>query len=230
MPEAAKMLKSIVKAIGDAREDIEEIRKTEGKKTTAKLGELSDLLVRLETVLKEQAEEGKRRVEEAKAEVTDKLLLEVDALASRIPELAPLQEMVGKLVDSIPSPETPESVRDKLEELEGDDRLPISAIKDLEELLKKLRVGRGGGGGGGVSGRELVKSYDLSPLLDGVTKTFALPGNWTVLSVSGTSFPYTFRRLVDYTFTPQAITFTGEITAASSLATGQTIEVLYVSA
>lgn len=188
-------------------------------------------LTSLEKHMDDQFSVKKREMEKMCEDVENRLLLEVDALESRFPKLDGFYESFAEIVKKIPETETPESIREKLESLEDGEKLPIEAIQDLREELDELkRRPRGGGGGGGVSGRELVKSYDLSPLLDGVTKTFALPGNWTVLSVSGTSFPYTFRRLVDYTFTQHAITFTSEITADTSLAAGQTIEVLYVTA
>lgn len=116
------------------------------------------------------------------------------------------------LVDEINAPSTTQKI--------SKDR--IEGLDEIEKAARRPFVG------GGITGRDVIQSYDLSPLLDGNTKTFNLPGNWTILSVSGTSFPYTFRRFVDYTFTTQSITFTDQINAADSLAAGQTVEILYV--
>lgn len=138
-----------------------------------------------------------------------------DSVAENLPKLSPIE------------------IRDSLESIKDEEeKLDINAVKNLREELDELRKFKAKtvATGGGITGRDIIKSYDLSPFLDGSTKTFAIPGNWTVLSVSGTSFPFTYRRLVDYTFTPQEITFTSEITAETSLAAGQTIEILYVSA
>jgi len=124
--------------------------------------------------------------------------------------------------------------------LDGDETIEV--INDAKEkkikkervegldIIEKMARTKSGSSGGGLTGRDIIQSYDLSPHLDGVTKTFNIPGNWRVLSVDGSSFPYRFRRFIDYTYTPQTITFTDEITAASSLAAGQTIELIYVIA
>lgn len=109
-------------------------------------------------------------------------------------------------------------------------KLRISDIKDLrEELdeLKKSKVIMTGGGSSG--GGHIVKAYDLSDQLNGVLKTFALPAFWRVISVHSSSFPNAFRPTTDYTTDASAmtITFTAEITAGTTLATGQTIIVTY---
>jgi len=122
-------------------------------------------------------------------------------------------------------------IRDGLELLKNDERLEISAIKDLEKRLDKIEKTKGsvtvvGGGGGG--GR-IVKAHDLSASLDGVTKTFTLPAFWRVISVHASSFPNALRPEIDYTVdvaTP-SITFTSEITAGATLASGQTILLTY---
>lgn len=72
-----------------------------------------------------------------------------------------------------------------------------------------------------------VYAYDLSASLDGVTKTFALPANARVILAFGSSAPGVFRPTVDYTTTASTITFTSEIAASSTLATGQTVIILY---
>lgn len=132
-------------------------------------------------------------------------------------------------------PKHGELYRDALELLKDDERLPISAINKLrEELdeLKKLTLKKTPGtfyGGGG--GRGHIKPYDLTPHLDGVTKTFNLPAIWTVISVhTAGSAPTTFRPITDYTFTPTSITFTSEINASTTLAAGQTVIIVYEEA
>lgn len=76
-----------------------------------------------------------------------------------------------------------------------------------------------------------VKIYDLSSQLDGSTKTFSLPAYGLVFDVRSSSFPYAFRPTVDYTTdgANMTITFTSEINASTTLATGQTIYVLYLT-
>jgi len=128
------------------------------------------------------------------------------------------------------SPDTPEEVRDKLKELKNDERLSISAIKDLREELDKIKT-RGGSaiyGGGGGGGR-IVKAYDISASLNGTLKVFSLPSMWRIISVQLSSIPNILRNTTDYVYDNSAhtITFTDEIKASSSLATGQTAIITY---
>ena len=128
--------------------------------------------------------------------------------------------------------DTPEQIVDKLESLEGDERLAISAIDKLREELDKLNkmkqqvVYTGGGSSGG--GR-IVRAHDLSASLDSSTKTFSLPAFWRIISVHLSSFPNVLRETTDYTVDAAAMTiqFTAEIDAASSLANGQTCIVIF---
>lgn len=122
----------------------------------------------------------------------------------------------------------PQEVRDLLELLKDDERLSIDAIKDLREELDKVRKG-GQVGGGGVTSRDVFKDYDLSPYLDGVSKTFNIPAVWNIISVDTSSFPHALRKNVDYTYTSQTITFTSEIDETTVLAQGQTVILTIVS-
>lgn len=72
-----------------------------------------------------------------------------------------------------------------------------------------------------------VYDYDLSDYLNGVLKTFTLPSNAKVITVLGSSAPGIFRKTVDYTTTSSTITFTSAIDASTTLASGQTVVILY---
>lgn len=130
-----------------------------------------------------------------------------------------------------------EQIRNALELLQGDNRLEMSAVKDLKETLESLekrlleevkkKVVITSTGGGAQNGGRIVKSYDLSSQLNGVLKTFSLPTMWRVISVHLSSFPNIMRPTTDYTWTPTSITFTSEINAATSLASGQTLIIVY---
>lgn len=125
------------------------------------------------------------------------------------------------------SPDTADDIRNKLELLNGDDRLKIEAIRDLREELDALKrtntyhtfaVQRG-----------QLRAYDLSDQLDGVTSTFNLPAFWRIISVQSTSTPVVFRPTIDYTANASvpSITFTTQIDPATTLASGQTLLVIY---
>jgi hypothetical protein len=149
-------------------------------------------------------------------------------------EIIKEQPIVTNEIKEVAIAETAEVLRDKLASLKDDDRLDKSAIKGIEELeeeinkLKKRRTDTvyvGGSGGG-----RIVKAYDLSSQLNGVLKTFNLPALWRVISVHASSFPFNLRETVDYTWTPQSITFTSAISVNSTLASGQTLTVIYAEA
>lgn len=146
----------------------------------------------------------------------------IEAVLAQIP---PVKEL---------EPETPESVRDKLESIEVEEnKLAISAIRNLEEELKKLRKQITDISSrpvvGGLASRDIVKNYDISSQLNGVTKTFQTPAMFRVITVMLSSTPSALRENVDYTWTDTSITFTSEIEASTSLASGQSAIILYTS-
>lgn len=191
--------------------------------------------------LKNKISEVDKKMELVKAyklPTTSELVSEVskiveDLILPKIPKIpdAPKIPTIEELEADIPK--LGSEIRNALELLQDDERLDVSAIKGLDELIKKVeklseakQTTRFVGGGGGV-GRHNTFYYDLSPYLDGTTKTFSLPATWKVIGVhSGGSTPATFRSTIDFTWSPNSITFTGEIEASTTLAAGQTIMVV----
>ena len=110
---------------------------------------------------------------------------------------------------------TAESIKQKLESLEGEKRLDVSAINGLITLIKRHGRGTtifGGGGGGG----DTVRAEDLSSQLDGSASTFTMPLAGRVLLLIGTQFPILFRPTVDFT-----TSITGSNQTTITLVTGQ---------
>lgn len=136
-------------------------------------------------------------------------------------------------------PKLREPIRNALESFtDENEKLKIDAIGFLrEELdeLKRMIISSGSntvvyaGGGGSSGGGRIVKSYDLSSSLNGVLKTFTLPAFFRIISIHSTSSPNVFRETVDYTSDASAmtITFTSEINASTTLASGQSIIIIY---
>lgn len=127
-------------------------------------------------------------------------------------------------------------IRNALEVLIGDERLKMDAIDGLEEalqeikkLIEKARLQKSFGSGNNPAGggRGHIKNFDLSPFLNGITKTFNLPANWAIINIVCSSFPGALRPVIDYTYTPTSVTFTSEIDIFSTLASGQTVIVVY---
>lgn len=125
-----------------------------------------------------------------------------------------------------------EEIRDKLESLEGEDRLDASAIKGLEAILSDIKgLKQRPTGNGGMMGRDLIKDVDISASFNGSTKTFNIHGIWNIISVSLSSYPFgSLRKNIDYTFTTTTITFGDTIDAATQLAAGQQGVLTVVSA
>lgn len=75
-----------------------------------------------------------------------------------------------------------------------------------------------------ASGRSLIKEVDISSQLNGSTKTFNVGAFYRILTVDLSSFPHALRKTTDYTYDGNAgtITFTSQIDAPTSLASGQT--------
>ena len=205
---------------------------------------IHDTLKKLEDELKQSAvdsfEVAKKEAKDAISSLLDTLRAEHHAKLREVDDkLAVVQngkdadeEMItADVLSKIPPPDTADDIRNKLELLPDGEKLKIEAIENLREELDELKKRRGSTTviGGGSSGGGIVKAYDLSASLDGVTKTFALPAFWRVISVNLTSFPSVLRPTVDYTTDASAmtITFTSEIDAATALATGQTCLIIY---
>lgn len=134
-------------------------------------------------------------------------------------------EMVVKMLPES-EPLTGDTLIETINDEETEKKIKKERIEGWDELVKK--VGRSGGNNFVVS-RGVVKAYDLSSSLNGVLKTFSLPAFWRVISVHLSSFPNIVRETIDYTTDASAmtITFTSQIDAGSTLATGQTLLVVY---
>ena len=132
------------------------------------------------------------------------------------------EKIVGEVLKKLPE-ETPEQTRNKLESIkEEEEKLTISAIKDLRKELDEVKKAKSSGLGVGVIGRDLIKDIDISDSLDGVTKTFNIQAIWNVISVDLSSYPYgSLRKGIDFSWTPTSITFGYSIDATTQLSVGQ---------
>ena len=180
---------------------------------------LYDLINTLNTIKIKDGAEGKRGPKGDPGPKGDTTIVE-----KTIETIIEKQPIVTNEIKEVAVADTPEVIKEKLESLEDEDKLKISAIKNLEEELDKLKKQKqqpiyvGGSSGGG----RIVKAIDISSSLNGSTKTFNIQAVWRIVSVHLSSFPNILRETTDFTWTPTSITFTSEIDAPSSLATGQT--------
>lgn len=128
------------------------------------------------------------------------------------------------------SPDSAEEIRNKLESLEGENRLDKSVIKGLEEDIKSLKENinnispRRGVGAGGPNANA-VQFADLTSQCNGSTKTFSVPRHRVALLLVGTQFPLIYRNITDFTTANVTLTLTAEVKAPT---TGQSLIFLFV--
>jgi len=131
------------------------------------------------------------------------------------------EKMMTEMLAKIP-PETPESVRDKLETLKDNERLDKSAIKGLEDEIKNLRKEIATKSSGGV--RRVFQPYvdDFSALTNGSTKIFYLsrePLRTDTVQIFGTDFPTILRPDTDFTIAGKKLTLTSAVPSPNQGAT-----------
>jgi len=221
------------------------------KKLLDKNTEVSDELTYSLTVFKKQLENSsKERIVSIKEEVMVSITTAIDTLYKKINAvqdghtptktelldiilpLLPTESKLKKLIKPlIPEPipgseDTGEEIISKVNNDKSDHLIRKGKIEGMEELESAVRTVDATTRLWSNSG-SFVYAHDISASLDGVTKTFTLVPNARVILVFGSSVPGVFRPTVDYTTTSSEITFTDEITASSTLATGQTVILLY---
>lgn len=146
-------------------------------------------------------------------------------IVEKIIEKTEIREpIVTNEIREIAKYETSEQIREKLENLKGDERLDKSAIKGLEDEIKNLKellAKRSTRLFGGARKSVYTKAYDLTSLVDGSTKAFTLPFDTiNVTAVFGTQFPLIFAPTTDWTFSGRTLTLTDAVGAPQS---GQTL-------
>ena len=246
--EVAELVATIIQVVKETKEFLEK-QAIENKKdlnsfvNRATEQEVTKIAEALD-VLEKKAEKVTKSINEKTKldldSITKNLYLELSKLRSLIPKEANFTEVYGKIkevegkIPKVPDEIGAEKVRDKLESLEGEERLKIKSIyklrEELDELKKKIDSKVMPMGGGSSGGGRIVKTYDLSDSLNGVLKTFSLPAFWRVLVVHLASSPFSASRpTTDYTTDASAmtITFTAQIDAATQLATGQSCLIEY---
>jgi len=158
--------------------------------------------------MKGKHEEMMKRMEEKMSMMKDGQDADPNTVAEivkgmiEIPEVEDIEKNLAKLG---------EPIRDGLELLQGDERLDVSAIKGLQELLDGLKTTRVGGGGGFSK-----MAMDIH-FLDPYVPTGTVNGVNTDFVLSNTPSPATslkvykdgqkMRLSVDYTLSGRTITF-----------------------
>ena len=129
------------------------------------------------------------------------------------------------------SPDTPEQVRDKLEELQGEDRLDKKSIKglpELEEYVYKIPTGRTVVGGMWNKSNK-IRTKSLTSQCNGSTKAFTLPVDCEeIIGVFGTQFPINFDVISDWTFAASTATAAPTLTLGASVSAPETSQTLWV--
>ena len=167
---------------------------------------------KLENALKQINAEVNRQIADVRTEIPT------------IHDLSDRFEEIEAKIPVLPPEKLGEDYRNALEALPEGDKLAIEAIENLREELNAIRAMKATETHTvRTVGRDIIQNYDLSPYLDGVTKTFEIPTSWSIIGVVTSSFPNALRPVIDYTNDNNHITFTSEIDAGTTLAEGQTV-------
>jgi len=152
----------------------------ESHKTTATTAD-TERATKSETRLNTAISQLETRVAQLKDGESPEVAAIVEALIPYIPP--PIPGTPG-------SPDTSEDIRDKLELLEGDERLEIEAIKNLREeldaLKKRIKGFSGSFGAGGIRVQQTI----LAPAeaVDDTTTTFTFAQKPLIVVVNGVSY------------------------------------------
>ncbi len=121
-----------------------------------------------------------------------------------------------RLKPFIPPPDTAEQIKEKLQSLLDDDRLDVSAIKGVDDIIKGVEkkipvLGKGGGGGS----RRQMAFADLSSQTNGSLKVFSVPKSTTAIVICS-DFPTILMENNGFTLNAARTTLTLTITNAPS--------------
>lgn len=207
-----------------------------------------DELAQLQSTLQETINSVDQKNGTTLAEAIQQIQSEIKEVNEAIPELPDLSDLyeMGEVFDERMSQAemllAGENIRNALEALpsedeNGDDqRLKASAVQGLDELIERVaglseNVSRiQTTPTASIVGRDIIADIDISSQLNGSKKTFNIQAIYNIISVDTSSFPHALRKNIDYTYTDTSITFTDEIAAASTLASGQTVIITAVLA
>lgn len=143
------------------------------------------------------------------------------------------EKIVAEVLAQIKLPEQkenivdgPDEIRNKLELLQGDERLDKSAIKGLEELEAKVDKMPAPARIQTPAKSYQVRTKDASAQCDGNNKTFSVGGtHFGIIGVFCTSSPSIYRPIIDYTVTPTGILLTDAVIAPEG---GQTMVIQFL--
>lgn len=224
-----KLFQSLLGVLNETKSGLErKIKEGDSEATSLVKRETSKLIDRFSLELEELAQKTSKHSSKDDLDALARGVYQgIQDVKDLIPQIdfSEVNEKINKVEKKILPELRSEEIRNKLESLEGSDKLKIEDIYELQEKLEDLEkkfLKRGGVISGSVMGRDLVKDIDLSSQLDGVTKTFNIQAIWNVVSISLSSYPYgSLRKGVDYTWTPTSVTFGDSIDAETQLAVGQ---------
>lgn len=246
--EFAQFFQAFTKVITDLKQVIDRNSTSLKSDYEKSLSQVSQSVSEAELYIKQLINLSEVKSQKNVKDLSQRLSSEINRVEQSMPsmpDLSVLEAKISQVEASMPKivppvPETGEEIVNKINDLpiESDFQIDIEHIKGLEKELDDLKkkISKKGytvsAGSSSSGGGKIVKAYDLSPLLNGVLKTFSLPAFWRVITVVSSSFPIAFRENVDYTIDAGAmtITFTSEIDASTALASGNTITIIYSEA
>lgn len=186
-------------------------------KVNQKLSEILNSTIKVSNEIQENFNEKIREVDDKISQIKD----------GHTPTKEEITEMVEEVFSTKKTEETSEELRDKLESLEGDERINIEAIRGLKEALDKASATNKVSGLFGT--RRIFQPYldRFTGDTDGATKVFYLkrePLRTDNIEVSGTDFPIILDPTVDFTVEGRKLTLSDAVPAPAS---GSTLIIKY---
>lgn len=213
--EDTSKLDELRKELEEAIEKIELQKGDDGKTPTEK--ELLDLMYPLiPDPIPGEPGDDYVLTEKDKKEIAEKIEVPiVEKVIEKTETIIREQPLITEITKEVAVAETPEQIRNKLELLQGEERLDKKAVKGLDEEFKKLgeqilNIPRGGGVSA-LGVRQAMKSifHTQAPVgaIDGANLTYTVSNDiWAIISftLNGESIA----QLPNYTFANKTITFT----------------------
>ena len=147
--EVAKMLvdtlKSVSKVVKELRADVASSKTITSQEIRNAVLSLNSSILELQRGIDESKKTAKKNLQDA----LNEMALDMARIVDLIPQEQDLtylelsirdleKKLKREIKESRVKPDTAEDIRDKLETLDGEERLDVKAIRGLEELLKKI--------------------------------------------------------------------------------------------
>lgn len=231
-----EVLQALIKVLANNKQSVEQLSSETKQQVIDLFEKIAESQYKLQQKVTNEMEANKTDLEKRMADMYSMCEKMVEDCKMAMPmdgKDANPEDVVPLVMEQIKLPEYEKFIlEDKgaqivglINDLEITPELQIDAkhIKNLPKFEQRIV--------NSVAKKGEVLYYDLSSQLDGSTKTFSLPAFYKIIDVRSSSAPFAFIQGTDFTVDGSAMTisFTAQIDATITLATGQTLYILYTT-